>query len=253
MKNPVKPHIIPYVIACTGFLGMVLQFIFFATGVDEKGLLMTGHFADTGSWLLTALVMLFLFIAVGNLKGLPKYNRLFPASVAGAIGSWFGALGMLLNALTLFSPGNTMYLVMCILGVISAICLVILGVCRMRGTQPPIYLHLPTIMFFVLFLIRQYRATSSITQLQEFAFSVFACVFLMLGYYQRAAMQVRVGGRKSFVFFSQGAAFFCFLAVPSNPLFFLLMALWMLLDTCSMHMMTKRKAPPATDIKNEGM
>lgn len=251
MKNPIKPQWIPRCVLWAGIPGAVLQALYFATAVDEKGLLARGHFADILCWILTAVVMAVLALGIRSLGGIPKYEKLFPASLPGAIGTWLGAVGIAAASIRIFTaPADIFSLVTGGFGFASVVCLAALGYWRLKGQKPPVLVRLPLILFCMLYLICQYRGWSSATQLQEYAFPLFASVFLMLSCYQRAALEVRLGGRRTYVFCTQAAAYFCLLAGAQDPLFYLPMAVWMYLDICSLRLM-QRKAKPAAQASPE--
>lgn len=249
MKNPVKPQWIPYVTLCAGILGAALQVLFFATAVDAKGLLVSNHFADILCWIIAAVMLLFLALGIRRLGGIPKYEKLFPASLPGAIGSWIGAVGIAIASIRIFLAHTEIISIGTgVLGFASALCLVALGYWRWKGQKPPVLIRLPLILFSMLHLICQYRGWSNATQLQEYAFPLFASVFLLLSNYQRTALETKLGGRRNYVFCTQSAAFFSFLAAAQDPLFYLPVAVWMYLDICSLRLMQRKVKPAAEQI-----
>lgn len=262
MKNPIKPQWIPYCTISAGLLGAALQVLYFATAVDEKGLLARSHPADILCWVLTAGMIVLLALCVRSLGGVPKYEKLFPASVPGAIGNFAGAAGIAAVGIRLLlSSGGTtgvpaaalgfIRIPTAILGFVSALCLVAVGYWRWKGQKPHMAARLPLILFAMLHLICQYRYWSSATQLQEYAFPLFGSVCLMLACYQLSALECRLGGRRGYVFFGQAAAFFCFLASAQDPLFYLPMGVWMFLDVCSLRVLQRRQKPEEPDAQGE--
>ena len=49
-----KSNQLKLLLTAAGLLGLLLRFALLQTAIDEKGLLVTGHWADIGSWLLSA-------------------------------------------------------------------------------------------------------------------------------------------------------------------------------------------------------
>ena len=62
MSRSISPRILKLLILSAGLLGLLLRFTLLHTAADEKGLLITGHWADTGVWLLTAAVIGVIFL-----------------------------------------------------------------------------------------------------------------------------------------------------------------------------------------------
>lgn len=244
MKNASLPKFAPAIALCAGILGCALQMLFLSSATDAKGLLLTGHWADTASWILTALVLAALGMCAWNLDGIPKYTRLFPASAAGAAGNLAGALGIAAASIrALLSAPAALSTVSAVLGLAAAACLGVIAYYRWKGARPATVLRLPIIAFFLINALQQYRGWSAATQLQEYAFPALAAITLLLACYQRAALELRMNGRKGYVFFSLSAAYFCCLAIPGDILFYLPLAVWMLADCCSLKAMKKREPP----------
>ena len=241
MKHLLRPSALPFCTLICGLAGLALQMLSLAAGTDDRGLFPASQPTFTAAWILTAVFALLTFCLVRQVTGTPSLSRLFPASVSAAIGTAFGALGIGLYAMgKVLSRRNVMDLLTALLGLVCALCLVYQAYTRFRGVQPHGLTRIPAVVFFMVDLVGRYQGWSSSTQLQEYAFPLLACVFLMLTAYQRAALENNMCSRPSFLFCSQMAAFCSFLAMIHSPLFFLPMALWTLLDTCSFHRYSKR-------------
>lgn len=248
MKNPIKPKYLPWICLIAGILGFCLQVIFLAAGADERGLLASGHWADALSWILTALVMLCLGLGIRDLGGVPKFERLFPPSLPGALGCGAAAVGVAITSIrTLLADSALISTLAAALGFAGTLCLVALGYYRLKGRQPKTMLRVPVILFFMLFILCQYQQWSKATQLPEYAFPLFASVFVMLSAYQRAALEAKLAGRRMYIFFTLGGGFFCLLAVPGSGIYYLCLALWLLLDHCSLFLMQKKTDPDESE------
>lgn len=250
MKKSSLPKLIPLLTLCAGIAGCALQLIFRTAGTDEKGLLVSSHWADTASWILTALVIAALALCIRGLGGTPRYSQLFPASLTGAAGCLAGAVGIAsVSIRTLVSAPSTLNTAVAVLGFVAAACLLVRAYYRWKGTRPATLLHIPVILFFLIDALLQYRSWSSATQLQEYAFPAFAAILLLLACYHRATLEVKMTGRKSYVFFSYAAAFFCCLIIFADVLFYLPMAVWMLADCCSLKVLQAQRTQVS---ENEG-
>lgn len=218
-----------------------MQILLLTTGVDEKGLLVAGSLPEICSWVITGCALAILLAGIRTLGGIPGGNRLFPPSIFAAIGTCAGAAGIARAAIYFLPSSNTRFHLVCaIAGFASALCLAALAYCRWKGQAIPLPVRLPIILFFCVYALCEYRVWSASTQLMEYAFPMLATVFLLLTSYHRAALEVRMNGRRSYVFCNLAALFFSLLAVPHDPAFFVPMAVWMLSDTCSLQQMVRR-------------
>lgn len=236
MKNPFKPKRIPLLALFGGGVGFLLRLWLFVTGVDDKGLLRADHPAGNLVFLLTAAVLLGLYLCLRPLTGVPTYKRLFKHSALSAVGCWVAAAGILVTDFyELFHVKTNVSLPSFVLGILAAVCLVLLGVYRLRGARPKVYLHGCVTVYLMIHLISQYRSWSAEPQLQVFGFQLFASVFLMLSAYHRTTLDALCGSRRWYVFFNYGATFFCLLALyDSQWPFYLAMAIWTATSFCSL-------------------
>ena len=169
MKNPFKPQRIPLLILFGGMLGFLLRLWLFVTGVDNKGLIRADHPAGSLVFVLTAAVLLGLYLCLRPLTGTPTYRRHFKHSALSAVGCWIGAAGILAtNIYEMVLVKNNISTLSFILGVIAAAALVLLGICRLRGARPKTYLHGCVTIYLMIHLISQYRDWSAEPQLQVY-------------------------------------------------------------------------------------
>lgn len=234
MKNSLKPAILPWFTLGCGGLGLALRLWLYASA-DKKGLLAAGHPAATLLLILTALTLAALFLCVRPLKPIGKYTRLFPPGMGRAVGCAAGALGILAGAIHQYgSHGGFIHLFTLIVGVFAAICLGKTGRNRLQGSRPSFLLHTAVTVFFILYAVCNCRVWGAEPQLQEYFFSLLACIFLMLTGYYLSVLDTRKASRRWLVFSNQAALFFCCLSLNGeNRMFYLGMLLWLALDLCS--------------------
>jgi len=244
MKKLFVPGRIPFLVLFAGILGLIFRIVLFITGTDHRGLLVSGHWADTACWALTAVLLVVLALCCRPLVGNLRIERLFPPSVGAMLGNIAAAIGVAGAAIRILVGSHDAFgMITGIAGFSGAVCLAAVAYWRLKGQRPNGFSRIAIMIFFMLHLMCQYRSWSHATQLQEYAFPLFAAVFLMLTAYQRAALETRMIPRRFYVFFSQAAAYFCFLSVADDALFFLPMALWLFLDTCSLQVLPKKSRP----------
>ena len=245
MKQFVKPKMIPAIVAACGGVGLVLRLELYASALDEKNLLITGHPLDIALVGFTGAVMAFLVVALWPLYGSLRYADNFHASKAAAAGCVAGAVGMLLSVLLTKTQPDRLFAVWKIMGLLSAVCLLLTGWERLRGKQPNFLLHGAVTVFWLVHLIYNYRGWSVEPQLQNYLFSLMASVgFLMFSYYQ-TAFDVNSGKRRNMLAVGLGGAYFALVALSGceTPLLYGGCAVWALTNLCSLTPVRRRPNP----------
>lgn len=244
MKNVVRPNILPWFSLGCGGLGLALRLWLYGD-MDENGLLPKAHPAEALLFILTALTLAALFLCVRELKPINKYSRLFPADIGRALGCAAGALGVLVGSVfQLGSNGGALGVPIFVTGILAALSLGLTAFYRLRGRRPSFLLHTVLTVFFMLYTVGRCRIWSAEPQLQEYVFSLFACVCLMLTGYYLSVLDAHGGSRKWLVFSNQAALFFCCLSLnEENRLFYLGMVLWLALDLCAVDLHSEPEEP----------
>ena len=234
MKKYLHPRLLPWLTAICGSLILLCRLWLQSAGIDENGLYITGHIADTLSYLLLAFGIFAIWLYVRNQTGNGQESGLFPASLPGALGCVFGAIGILLSGI-LEKPvqPDAVWFLHLLTGCFSAVSLLFAAVARLKG-RPVNYLqHSVVTVFFLIHLVSCYRTWSSEPQIQVFFFPLLACVSLLVWVYQRACLDAGAGSRRYYAFFNQLALFFCLASVSGqNGLSYLCMALWAATNLC---------------------
>lgn len=236
MNKLISTSIVPAFTLITGAVGLALRSWLMLSATDEKGLLVPSHPANALIFILTALVITVLFLCVRPLGALDRYQALFPRPILSGVGCMAGAVGMVCVSLRDRMQRSDGITALCLgLGILAAVCLVAVGICRFRQRRPGWYLHSVVTIYLMLHLVSQYRLWSSEPQLQVYFFPLLASVFLMLTAYYSAVLDARKSGRRWFVFCNQSALFCCCLSLWSdNRLFYASMVLWLSTGLCSL-------------------
>lgn len=244
-----KARYLPLFTLLSGALGLFLRWVLSRTGTDEKDLLVTGHWAGVLLFILTALFLGVLFLGIRQLRNSSNYNRLFPASVFSFAGCILAAAGILLSALgDLRYRQDSFTLIIFALSVLCAVCLVLLGLCRMQGKQPGYLLHAGVTLYMMVQLISEYRYWSPEPQLLLYFFPLLSMVFLMLTAYQATCLDAGKGSRRWYAFCNQAAVFFCCVSLLSSHwLFYLSMGLWAGTNICNLQPVKKRSTERKED------
>lgn len=235
MKQPLQPKHLPLLALGAGMLGLGLGIWLFASGMDGKMLLLRSHPANAATVILTAVVMLVLYLCVRQCNGTLPYKKLFRPSLWAMVGCFVAAAGILsTNIYELSYLEDPVSIVSCLSGLFAAGALIFVGICRKTGRHPHPIFHSCITVYFILHLVSQYRNWSSEPQLQVYAFQLLASIFLMLSLYHRTTLDAGFGNRKSYLFFINGALYFCFLALCSgNRVFYGTMAIYAATASCS--------------------
>lgn len=233
--NKLTPYLGPITLGA-GFLGFLLRLWLKLTGIDEKGLFLASHPANALCFILTALVLLMLALAVRPLKPLRSYAKLYPASLPAMAGCFAAAAGTLIYPVMGFlGQRDLLHILALVLGGASCVCLVLLGLCRKAGQRPHYLYHAIFTCYLMIQLVIQYRSWSSEPQLQLYFFPLLASVFLMLTAYHSAILDAQKGSRRWLVFCNRGALFCCFMSLPGQDwLFYLLMGIYCATNLCSL-------------------
>lgn len=231
-----KLSYLPPLVWLASALGFAVSLCASSSGVDAQGLLPERSPFLIALLLLSAGVMLLLFLGTRSLKDRRSYKSLFPPSIPALVGCILGGIGMAIHSVTtLMDPVSGIATVAGALGCLSAVLLIFTGLFRYMALRPHYLFHGMITIALILHLIACYQQWNTLPQLQRFLFPLLASVFLMLTAYHRAALDGDCGSRRSFLFFSLSAGFFCALAVPGPDWYFYLgMAVWSFTGICSL-------------------
>lgn len=208
MKLTVKPDSLKYVILGAGGLGLALRTLLYATGIDGRGLLEAGHWAQIALGLLTLAVVAAAVLLTRSIDGPTDHDTAYPVSFAAAMGAFAATVGIALTCIREFAEfSSTVYLLTWVLGLCSAVALGIVGVCRLTGAKPSPLLHGLVCVYFALRMISRYQLWSSDPQLLDYCFYLSAYVTLMLTAYHHAAFDADMGSHKALWLYSLASVY----------------------------------------------
>lgn len=231
MKQLTKPSVSAAVFALGGVAAMVLRFWLLKSGVDDRGLLVTGHLGYILSYVLGLVLPIALFFVLG--KGKPALH--FAPMPLASVGFFVQAIGFGLAAWTLLSYTTlAMRTVTGIFGIAAALCALVAGIYAIRGYRTHPLFFCPGALFFACFLFCRYQQWSAEPELQRYVFQLAAAVLSMFALYQRSALGVNMGSSRQYLVWSRSAILLCLAAIPGSqlPLLWLCMAMSFALDCC---------------------
>ena len=216
-----KTKYLPLFSIALGLAGFAVRLWLFRTGVDHKGLLIASHPAHSITFLLSGIFLLADFLWTRKLTKIRSHKKLYPASWLALVGCVCAAAGILLTSLyELQLKRDTITIITMGLAALSVVCLVLLGIGRSKGLRPNFLMQAVVTVYLMFHLVSQYRLWSSEPQLQVYCFQLLASVFLMLSVFHGTVLDTQVGSRRMFVFFNQGALFFCCMSFVGDCWFF---------------------------------
>lgn len=225
MKHPFRSHILPYFTVGASVLAIALRLWLYA-GIDEKGLLPTGHPAGYGLVFLSALTVGILFLATRELKPRKinkKHLRLFSTAAYALAG-----ICLILAAVVELS-GNMIRLawVAVAAALLGGLILLLMAVLRFFRRKPPYWISAVITGVLMLNTVAQCQIWGSEPQLQEYLFPLLASVFLILCAYEKTKYAAKRGSPRALAFFSQCALFFCCVSLNTDHwLLYFGMMLW---------------------------
>lgn len=238
-----------YLIAAAGILGLILRFMLYATGVDEKGLLGAGHWASSGVFLLTSMVTVMLFLWCRSFTDAERYSDACPSSPWSAAGSIAAGIAFLLSG-TIEAPSEAFAIVEPLLRLAAAASLIWVGFCRFTGRKPLFLFHCCVCLYLGLRLVCQYRIWSVDPQIQNYCFFLGAHIALMLTCYQLAAFDAGFGSQQQLWAAGLAAVYLAIVALVNSEDSFLLLCctiwIWTSLNHSTPGRNPNSNAGPAT-------
>lgn len=248
MKKLLKPKYLPYCALILGVFGFLSMYWLHATGVDQRSLLDPFHPGAILTWLLTAVMLATAILLTQPLTGKLRYDRIFPGSLTGALGTAASAVGIAITAWAeLNSKIDRIITLSGWVGLLSALCLLYLAWCRYAKIRPQFWARSVVLVYLMLHLLCRYRTWSSEPELLRFFFDLAATICFLLGTYHRLAIEVGTAQRKGYLCFTMLGVFFAMAALPgsSDRAFLVGMAAWAMADLCSLRVRKPRKQEDA--------
>lgn len=248
MKKFLKPMYLPYCTLILGALGFLCMYWLHATGVDQRMLLNPFHPGAILTWILSAAMLAIAIVLSRPLTGKLRYDRLFPESMIGAVGTAVSAVGIAITAWgELGMKLDRIITLSGWMGLAGCGCLLYLAWCRYAKIRPQFWARSVVLLYLMLHMLCRYRFWSAEPELLRFFFDLAATVCFLLASYQRLAMEVGLAQRRGYLCLSMLGAFFAMAALPgsSDRVFLGCMTVWAMTDLCSLRIRMPRKQEDA--------
>ncbi len=241
MKKPFDPRLLTGICAFLGAVCLALQ-QWLLGSTDKKGLLP----ADHPSVLLCGILVLAAAAVIGYSLWGKAHRFVYPPVPLSGIGLLISAAGFACTAWFLLRSKSSGFLeILCaVTAAVSALCAAARGVLHLQKKRPSPLLCCPVVFFFLLFLLSQYRHWSAEPELLRYIFSLGAHVSIMLYAYYRAAAEAGLEKSKACLITGCLGIFFCIACAAALPLFYIPMAMHLLLDSWSA---VKRRPRPTPE------
>ena len=220
---------LPLAALVMGLVCQIGRWTLYRTAVDATGLLKAGTPLEWGSYALSVLAIGLFAAAAGKLRE----PDAFASPTFAALGQLIGGLGLGWTAARYSGemPG-LLGIAWKILGIISAICLILSALQTFQKKTPHFLALLAPCLFWLVHLIDNYRGWSGQPQLQSYLFALLATMAMALFTYYTAGSAVGMGKPRLRVFAGLSAGYLCLAAMlpgpEKNQLLFFTSALWAL-------------------------
>ena len=205
-----RPGMLKRVVLGGGAVAFGLYRLLYATGIDGRGLLKSGHFAWVLLCILSVAMSVVIFASASQLRGGDtKFRRSLPAAVC---------CGLALVSAVFTGLHNLWggYLIYAVPAFLAACGFAAVTLCRLRGRKPNFGMHALICIHFTIQLLKLYQANSFQPQFQDYLFQILACVALAVTAYQLAAADLGRGNRRWLWTAGMAAVYLCALSLGSS-------------------------------------
>ena len=211
-----RPTVLKRAVLGCGGAAFGLYRLLYATGVDGRGLLKSGHFAWVALCILSIAVGALILAGAAPLQGSDaRFRRSVPTGICCAL----AAASCVITGLGLLGSVQLIYAVGAFLG---AACFAVTAICRFMGRRPNFVMHAVICIYFILQLLMCYQANSFDPQLQGYLFQLLACIALAVTAYQLAVADLGRGSRRCLWTAGLAAVYLCILSLGSSATCFFL-------------------------------
>ena len=205
-----RPAMLKRVVLGGGAAAFGLYRLLYATGIDGRGLLKSGHFAWVLLCILSIAAGAVIYTGASQLRGGDiKFRRSVPAAVCcilAAVSTLFTGLSNLWNG----------YLIYALPAFLAVFGFAAVALCRLQGRRPNFLMHAVICVHFMLQLLKAYQINSYHPQVQDYLFHLLACIALAVTAYQLAAADLGRGSRRWLWTAGLAATYLCALSLGSS-------------------------------------
>lgn len=191
-----KNNIYPILSGALGVVTMVLRCGLYAAGLDEKNLLVPGHFLSLLVWISFLVAAVVIGVEVLRKNVAQWKNTGIKSGFLGALGALVLAAAIGWSVFAQDVPFTVVEKLNRIVGILCVPCLLVIAFCRLKGLRPFFLCHGVVCVYFCVHLVMCYGSWSANPQIQDYVFATLACACIALFAYQQTAMDVDMGNGK---------------------------------------------------------
>lgn len=228
-------------------LGMMLQLWIFMGGTDSQGLYPAMHPGWVLSWVLSVLVLAFIWVITRQVGVNQSYKANFPTSIPSVLGCLAGAIAVFYSGWQQLFASSVWLDTLCgILGLLGGLGLLMVAYCRFAGKKPLFLPFMILCTYFALNVFSLGRLVGGEPEMVRYLFRFFATIVLIPACYQFWGFSVGDGNRQTCLFWCLLASYLCIVSAPAgeNGIVYLLLGVWMLTNLCAVKYLPRRKAAP---------
>ena len=239
-----------FIVAGFGIAGALLRMWLLSAGTDARGLYPANHPGWIGYLILTAAVLVLVYLVTHNAEEAPtwlqnvpqptqqdsdvSWHLSFAQNCFRAAGYALAALGILFYGLTFHYGENTFQSIL-YWGAFVCGAVLLLTAAQCFTGKVPVSLAYPVIcLYLALLLFSMGRDFSDEPELLRFLPQLFALAASALAAYQLWGFAVDSGNRQRSLFWSFAAIYLCFAAAAGNHYLYVLLGLWHLMSHCAL-------------------
>lgn len=215
----------PLIAAGAGLIGALLRQWFLSGGVDERGLYPSGHPGWVLYLILSAGILLLLWLLSRTDAPSAPQKPLF-----GLVGRGLALLGLLFYNAPRLGSGDILDTLVSLVGLAAALAMLPTKG-QLSGNKPPhaVTYALPC-LYFVLRLFTINRGNGGETEFVRFLPQIFAVAAAALASYRLWGNTVKLDDEKGRLFWQCAAGYLCLAAAPGAHWMYVCVGLWLLAD-----------------------
>lgn len=217
MKKLLDVKFLPLVMMIGGALGLILRGAMDLLAVDPLGLMITGHPARVGLWVLSLGMLVWMLAVLFQQRRASHYEICFPPSVMGAAGNFLLAV-CIVGTVLLQKPemDGAIGKIWKGLGLIASVTLIWAGILRLGSRRPNLVIHLSVLLFLMVHTISHYRTWSQTPELADYLFNMLGAMAVQAAAYYRTGFDVGLPKKRKLMGAGALTIFLCTVALWST-------------------------------------
>jgi hypothetical protein len=207
-------------LAVLSLLGGAARLWNLKTAIDSEGLFVAGH---PSTYVLVALSLIsVLLLGILSIRSPGRSGEalvLYSRSPVSSVAAFLLLLGVILEFVEALVSGPGLSApILCLLGIVSGICLLVVAAGRKRGRCFHPCLELLPVLYLLIKLILNFKSWSTDPIILDYCFLLFALIFSLLGFYHSAGFCFDQGKPRKALFYASAGIYFSLMAAVDGIL-----------------------------------